>query len=271
MEFDNTRKLQLAFILLMFGAAAFFIYSRWDDIIGKPKDTTITVYQEFRRTPLDPKKPLSSSNPVDPKKSPMVTTFACADGKLEVSQFPPATGLTPRLRFIADVRRKASVMYHNDDVPLDEIPDACKRAIVHSARQVASGRGALIAGELDRDQRVKEREARTKLTQTLATIQDNAGDGSLAPDAYKNFLAALENFSANTADLAKDDGKRALAREVIRLGLEYVAKTDAVRQAAIDQYVATLSNMITGEQRDRVAELGNRIINRPQASAKKQG
>lgn len=268
MEFDNTRKLQLAFILVMFGAASWFIYSRWDDIVGTPKDDAITVFQEIRRQAIDPKKPLSSTNPVDPKKSPLVTTFACSDGKLEVSQFQQATGLSPRLRFIPDVRRKAFVMYHYDDTPLDEIPDACKRAIIHSARNAAIGRGVPVAGELDRDQRTKERDARQKLTQTLTTIQDNASDGSLAPEVYKKFLAALEKFNTNTADLAKDAAKRELAREVIRSGLEYVSKTETVRQSAIDQYVTTISNMLSSDQRQRVADLGNRIINRQQASAR---
>lgn len=269
MELDNTRKLQLAFILVMFGAAAYFVYSKWDDIIGNPKDQTITVFQEFKRTPFDPKKPISSSNPVDPKKSPIVTTFACSDGKLEISQFAPATELQPRLRFIPDVRRGEFVMYRHHDVPLDEIPDACKRALVHSARQVALGRNPAIVGELDRDQRAKEKDARQKLTQTLSDLQNNSGDGSIAPEVYKNFLESLEKYNANTAELAKDEGKRNQAREVIRTGLEYVAKTEEVRQAASAQYVSTIQNMLSSEQRDRLAEIGNRIIQRQQASAKK--
>lgn len=268
MEFDNTRKLQLAFILVMFGAASWFVYSRWDDIIGKPKDDTVVVFQEMRRVPIDPKKPISSSNPVDPKKSPLVATFACSDGKLEVSQYPPSTGLMPRLKFIADVRRGANNMLRHENTPLDEIPDACKRAIVHSARNVAAGRGAPIAGELERDQRAKEKDIRQKLTQALATIQDNAADGSLAPDVYKKFLDALEKFNANTADMAKDSAKQALAREVIRDGLEYVAKIEAVRENAMDQYVTAVNNLLLPEQRERVSDLGNRLINRQQASSR---
>ncbi len=264
MEIDRAKKIQLAVVLLMFGAAAAYLIVRWDSILGRIPDETVTVYKEFRKQALNPQKPISQENPIDPKHSPLVLTFGCHDGRLEVMMYEPSTGLPTRLNFVPDLMRPKYVYYEPTNAPLDDISNSCRRAIVASARAVAAGRGAAVvnAGSFDRDQRTKERDARQNLQNALTSARDSAADGTASPAYYKKFTESLEKFSANTGDINKDSAKQELARNVVRAGLDYVNRSRELENKAIDQYVSIVESMLNSEQKTKLAALGDRLLTR---------
>src|SRR5438105_4259497 len=84
-ELTNGQKLQIAFILLLLGAAGMMLFAN-----SRPTfDDTVNSWTTQRDTPVDGKQRFDKEkNPYDPKKHEDITTFACSDGQVDLIQTP---------------------------------------------------------------------------------------------------------------------------------------------------------------------------------------
>ncbi len=260
MEFGQ--KLQVGFVVLMLALSGFFFLRN----SSAPPDMTITSFTEPPRgVPIDPARPLSAKNPVDPTKSYTVTVFANFDGRLEIVEHASETSLPPDIRFKPDFRRLQYQTYQDPMKQVDAITDPYKQTISRAAYSVAlyhRALGLLGNADLDSAQLKSEKDLRQTMTDEVALIDESAKTGSFESDLYQKVFAALAEYRALEGDPTKDPAKAEAARKVMSLSLQYLNKVQKAKKESIDNYIVGIDNLLTSDQKAKLSELGQQYANR---------
>lgn len=260
MDLSFGQKLEVGFIVVVLAISGFFFFRNTRGEV----DMTVNSWTEQRRVPKDSTRPISAVNPVDPSKSPVVTFFACHDGRLEIAEYPADSGLRPTMRFKPDQRRESYDQYRSPAERVSTITDPYKKTITLAAYSAADGRslGLLSSARMDLEQKKAERELRQVMMDTVTLVDEGAKAGTFAPELYDKVLEALEKYRSVEGDPTKDRNKAQLAHKVIALAFEYLEKAADSRAESIEAYIAGMDKVLTDEQKTKLGEFGKDFADR---------
>ncbi len=270
LELTGGQKLQIGFIALVLVAAGIFLFRN----TRVPADMTMNAFGPVQKqVGIDPKLPVSAKNPADPSKTMMVTTFGCHDGRLEVTEYMPESGLKAQFVFIPDRHRTSYDFYTNPMAKIDAISDPYKHTLTFAAYSAANNRPRQILGKADMDakQLKSEKEIRQVMTDSMVLLDAGAKTGTYQGPMYEQVLTALKDFKAVPGDPAKDAAKARAAHKVLDLAMAYLNKLESDRFASVQKYVAAVDGILTADQKAKLGEMAKQLANRPQRQKSRAG
>jgi hypothetical protein len=213
---------------------------------------------------VDPKLPVSAKNPADANKTTMVTTFAVHDGKLEITEYTPESGLKASWVFIPDRHRTEYTFYKDPWQKVNSISDPYKHTLTYAAYSTANSqpRRLLARAEMDQEQLKAEKSVRQVMLDDVTIMETGAKTGAYKPDLYQKVIAALEAYRAKPGDASKDPAKAAAAQKVVDLAMAYLAKMEDDKLAAVEKYVDGVDAILKPEQKSKLGELSKQLANR---------
>ena len=261
MELTLVHKIEIAFVLAVLTVAGFLFLRGTRQV----DDLTINAWAEQRKVGMvDPNKPVSASNPVDPKRSPTIYVFAFFDGMLKIAEYPPESGLRDVITFEPDIRRDQYQIYKNPWAKVDKIDDAYKHTLARAAYSAAEGRPLhlLVGADLTAEQLKTENQERQAMLDQIAIINEGTKTGTFAPESYEKVLTALINYHSLEADPTKDPAKAKLARAVVEIALDYIEKAQVSKGEFIDKYIASIDTILQDDQKTKLGEYGKQVADR---------
>ena len=269
-ELDWIKKTEIAFCALFLLTAAFFAYRG----MQPQPDLNVTAWVEEFKIPVNDKIPLSATNPIDPNRSRVVTTFANTSGRLEITEYP-GLSLKPLVKYRLDSRRDAASTFKTQWSRVENISDPARRAIAFAAFLAADGRpqNLLYRAGLEHDQRTKARDLYKSLTDAVVLIDEDAKQGVVEPALQDKLVAALEDYRKYEGDIAHDPKKAALAAAVMKAGKQFSDKLIEKRNEAVGSYVEQTYTLLTDEQRKKIATVGEELASQavPRRAGKTAG
>jgi len=271
LDLTGGQKLQIGFIALVLVAAGFMFFRN----TRTQPDMTMNAFGPVRKqVGIDPKLPVSATNPADPAKTTMVTTFGCHDGRLEVTEFTPESGLKAQFVFIPDLHRTSYDFYKNPWAKVDAISDPYKHTLTFAAYSAANNRPRQILSkaEMDAAQLKAEKEVRQVMTDSMVLLETGAKTGSYQSAMYEQVLAALKDYKATAGDPAKDAAKGKAAHKVLDLAMAYLNKLETDKFASVQKYVAGVDGILNADQKAKLGEMSKQLANnRPQRVKSRAG
>ncbi|HVX83764.1 MAG TPA: hypothetical protein VH253_03020 [Phycisphaerae bacterium] len=257
---STAQKIQVGIVVAVLSLSAYELYTG----LHPAPDGTVASWVESRRVATDPSKPISASNPVDPQKSGVATLFNCYDGRLEIIEYPPASGLGMQLRFEPDKRRKSYQLYKDPTAWIASIKDSYHRALTMAAYSAAAKRplGVLNSASLSKEQLAGEKKARESMLDEIARFDEEARAGVIEKPLHAALVSALADFRKLPGDTMKSSTKAAAARKVIAAALAYMDAVEKRRDTAVNGYVAAVDKLLQDGQKPKVATAGEALINR---------
>jgi hypothetical protein len=259
-QLTTAQKLQVGFVVVVLSIAG---YELWHGMRAPP-DSNVASWVEPRPVASDPKKPISAANPADPKKSGVATLFNCYDGKLEIVEYPPETGLGMILRFEPDKRRGSFQVYKDPLAAVSGIKDNYKRALMMAAYSASLNKplGILNAAAFTKEQLAAEKAARDLMNNEIVMFDGQARAGAVAPSLHQALVSSLVEFRKTPGDPLKDKVKGAAARKVISAALTYMAAVQEKRMGAVNKYVASVDKIMQKEQKPKIVAAAQNLANR---------
>ncbi|HVS73409.1 MAG TPA: hypothetical protein VHQ47_19440 [Phycisphaerae bacterium] len=256
----TAQKIQVGVIIGVLSLSAYELYTG-----TRPQpDRNIASWVEPRRVGIDPSKPISANNPLDPTKSGVATLFNCYDGRLEIIEYPPDSGLGMQLRFEPDKRRKTFQLYKDPTAWISSIKDSYHRALTMAAYSAAARRplGVLNSASLTKAQLAQEKKARESMLGEIARFDEEAQAGVIEKPLYAALVSALTDFRKLPGDTLKSAPKAAAARKVVAAALAYMDAVEKRRLSAVNTYVAAVDKLLQDAQKPKVATAGQALQNR---------
>lgn len=261
MELSFAHKLEIAFIVVVLGIAGFFFFRNSRTL----PDVTITSWTQQHPVAQDNTKPISPTNPIDPKRSSTITVFAFYDGRLEIAEYPAESGLRALINFKPDLRREQFNLYKSPMDRVQGISDVYKRTLTLAAYSAAERNpmGLLASARLDDKQRKTERDVRQTMLDQVTLVDEGTKTGSFNSELLDKVLNALAAYKAVDADPTKDSKKAKLAYTVVQLAFEYMSKVQDAKVQAADAYIKQIDLLLTEDQKAKLGEFGKQVAGRP--------
>jgi hypothetical protein len=255
LELTTGEKVQIGVVVAILALAGFMFFRNTRVV----PDNAVNAWVEIRKYQVDPSKPMSRDNPADPKKEATITVFACYDGKLEIREFTKDPTRKPSIAWREiDKRRKTYIYYKDPLLPVKAVTDPYKHAMALASYNVANGRklGLMNNAGLTKEQLEQEAAARKAMLDSLAVTKMQVDDGSFRMDLLKPVMAALQAYRNMSGDPMKDAKKADAARKVLELASQYLDVVDRDRQEDVEKYIATMTKILSKEQKDIIAKAG---------------
>jgi hypothetical protein len=262
MELSFAHKLEIGFVVVMLSLAGFVFFRN----SRTAPDLTIASWTMEKPVATDDTKPISPTNPKDPKRSYTRTAFMFYDGTLEIAEYPPDSGYRAIVTFKPDLRRDHYNLYKTGPVDrVQNISDDYKRTLTLAAYSAAERNpmGLLSSARLDTEQRKAERELRQTMLDQVTLVDEGTKTGAFQGDLVDKLLTALNAYRAVDADPTKDPKKAKLAYAVVELGLEYITKAQEAKFAAADTYIKQIDKLLSEDQKAKLGEFGKQVAGRP--------
>jgi hypothetical protein len=260
-ELSGGQKLQVGFIAVILVVAGFLFFRNSRTL---PDQTILVTGPRRYQVGVDPRLPVSARNPADPAKTTMVTTFAVHDGKLEITEYTPESGMKASWVFIPDRHRSEYDFYTDPWQKVNSIRDPYKHTLTYAAYSAANNRPQrlLARAEMDREQLKAEKSVRQVMLDDVTIMETGAKTGADKSDLYQKVLSALDAYRAKPGDPSKDSAKSAAAHKVVELAMDYLAKMESDKIAAVQKYVDGVDAILKPEQKSKLGEISKQLANR---------
>ena len=244
--FDLTRgqKIQIGVVLAVFVLAGWMFYS------GNKPAPDLTVASWVVRAPVMTN---ASTKPI------MVTVnvFALYDGRLKITEYPESVKPHADILFETDFHRTNFTVYRDPVLDIEAIKDPYRRILTFAAyNSIEKITNTSFLGRvgLTGDQRTAEKKARDNLNNEIAFIDNGVETGVIAPDLYKQVMAALADFKKVGGDSTKDVSKAQAAHKVVDLAVKYLNEINGQKLKKIQEYVAAVDGVLNSKQKDTLAK-----------------
>ena len=254
------QKVEVAFIFVILGCAGFFIFQNTRPTF----DHTVKTYPlTTRQHPVNDNPThdarVTATNPRDPKKDESVIVFSCADGKLEISQYPNDPTRHPALKWFPEKRQPGLVyQYYQDPLaPVDAINDPFRQALAYATYNKYYGGkalGLLNSTAMSEAQKPQEAEARKQMDNEISLIDAENDSGTYHPELMDQVMKALDIYNARTGDPERDTAKADLAHKVLQAVAVYEKRKQADKDQAIDRYMAAIDKLLTADQKQKLID-----------------
>jgi hypothetical protein len=252
------QKIQIGVIFLVLAVAGYLFFRNSKQTFDYSVNSWI-VYRHFGN---DKTKIITPTNPEDPKKLQLVNIFACADGQLEIIEYPKADParqptLNPKLERRGPPRQYKYLL--DPFAPIETFTDPFKHALALATyHQVYDKSLNLLSGvNLTPEQSAKEVEARNLLNAVVNKTENAMQNGTFHADLLDKIMKALTAYNGAKGDPEKDANKAELARKVLEAASDYIQKGQQEKDAAIDMYMKALEGILTPAQQSKLVEAAN--------------
>lgn len=254
------QKLQVAFIAIVLAAAAFFFYHN----TREATDMSINSNTYYRQVGVDAGKPISATNPEDPKKKQLINFFGCSDGELNIIEYPNADpARTPTIQFKPETRGAPRTyhFFHDPMAPVKDIKDPFRHALALATYSSVYGPTLHILGaaNMNPDQLKKELDARTAMRAIGTNVDGAVEAGTFHQDMMNKVVAALTQYKNADGDPLKNSGKAKLAWNVVNAAADFYNKQLEEKDKAIDTYMDVIAAMLTDDQKKAVIDAAEKI------------
>ncbi|HUO10875.1 MAG TPA: hypothetical protein VM008_21415 [Phycisphaerae bacterium] len=243
-DLSRAQKIQIGVVATILALAGYMLYR------GSRPEPDMTIASWTVRAPLVTN---ASTKPV------MVTVsvFACYDGRLKITEYPPQVRQNALITFDTDFHRTSFTVYRDPLLDIEAISDPYKRVLTFAAYnsiEKITPQSFLARVGLTGDQRKAEKAARDDLVNAIGFIDNGAETGAIQPELYKQVMSVLATFKAKPGDSTKDAAKAELAHKVVALAIQYINELNARKAKAINQYVATMDGVLNSKQKETLAK-----------------
>jgi uncharacterized Ntn-hydrolase superfamily protein len=115
---------------------------------------------------------------------------------------------------------------------------------------------------MDREQLKAEKSVRQVMLDDVTIMETGAKTGAYKSDLYQKVLSALDAYRAKPGDPSKDSAKSAAAHKVVELAMDYLAKMESDKIAAVQKYVDGVDAILKPEQKSKLGEISKQLANR---------
>jgi len=253
------QKIEVAVILIILGCAGFFIF----------RNTRPTFDHVVRTYVLSPRHHpvvdnpahdarVTTTNPRDPKKDETVIVFACADGRLEISQYPNDSLRHATLKWLPERRQPGLVyQYYQDPLrPVDDIKDPFRHALAYATYNKIYGKSLDLLNSvgLSAAQITQAKAASDQMMNEITIINAACDGGTYHPELLDQVIKALAAYNAKAGDPETDSAKAALAHKVLQTATLYMNQVQAGKDQAIDQFVTAVEKLLDPAQQQKLID-----------------
>jgi len=256
----TVQKVEVALVFVILGLAGFFFLRSF----GPTFDHTVKTYVlTTRQHPINDNPAhdgrVTMTNPRDPKKDETVIVFACADGKLEISQYLNDPLRHPTLKWLPETRQPGLVYqyYQNPLAPVEDIKDPFRRALAYATYNKVYGvkaLGLLASAAMSEAQVPQEAAARKQLDNETSIIDAECESGTYHPEMMDQVMKSLDAYNAQPGDPERDTAKASLAHKVLDAAAVYTKQVQDEKDKAIDKYMAVIDQLLTADQKQKVID-----------------
>ncbi|HEY4328432.1 MAG TPA: hypothetical protein VGN88_01750, partial [Phycisphaerae bacterium] len=270
-ELTTGQKVQVGFIFMILAIAGYFVFKSTRPVF----DTAVNSWTLQRPHGKDPAKQISLANVADPKALEVVSGFGCADGRLEISQFPNADPAKPAKFLWKEETRRPGMVYQYYQDPMagmEKVSGAFRHALAYATYNTIYKRSLslLSSTAMTPEQLTKESDTRKLMNDTITNIQSSADGGTRYQQQMAAVMSALDQYKNIKGDPRTDNPKAEGARKVLQATAEYFIAIYKDKDAAIDKYLDVMEKLLTPEQQQKLVDAVNVKMNPPARAGRGQ-
>ncbi len=264
MKLKNLKRsemIKIAVAVTLLFIAGFYLIAHLATIFGRPTSNAVAFYQVFRPAGINPRRPVSANNPVDPssKFASVTYKFADARGTVDVISYPHDATRALEVRTAKPGRAGRPPWLGK----VKAISDPVRQALMFAQlRGPWLMRRWLLDAHLNAGQMqsvaLAQQQFRTSMNALVQSEQQGLIDSSLLDRLKKR----LKTFLTDSGSVSKAGAKRRAARKVIALGRRYAAKIQLQRTAYLTTYLNAVIGQLTDQEKSVLAARITPILRR---------
>ncbi len=243
-------KIALAVILILI--ACVYLVSHWRILFGRPTSNALAFYQVFRPAGVNPYRPVSLENPVNPtsKLSTLTYKFADVHGAVDVIAYPHDTTRALAVRLERPRKRGRPPWLRQ----VRAISDPARQALVFAQlRGPWLLRRWLQDAHLSPTQLNTVTRAQRQFQSSIQALMQSQQQGLIDADLLRRIQESLRKFLTMSGTVSKTRPKRQAARRVMTLARRYAAEIEKQRAKIVSVYINKIMNQLSTPEKTALA------------------